>query len=470
MPRYLSIAVCVLCLLAGHAKAFVNIGPRRGMCTAVDRIGSSNNGGDIFFDDFGDGFYDGGSSSSSSSNNNLSSLQSRMSQVKEAEASYDAKLARNWRRGNWSVRGFALDKSAYSPRTNAPTAGATDSPVHVSAVAAPPPSSSTDISLPQDRALPQDLTVAVGRTDGAVFVVKLGDDYLTSFVSVENQWVDSNDLESGLHNERPQVSEFPTDEEGDKVSNQQLSPFEIRCQFLASEQGASISNLVYLDEVEGNDCGGIVCTAAAGSGDICIWKLPSFDPSQTCEAVQTNLLSGVHADEIVSLKTMVIRSPYKELSALFSASRDGTFALWNLSNGELLLSCQCADAESGDTVSLTCADVYNPSSLNDDFDGNQNESDAIFIGTSTGYVMGYLVEELLGNTLSTCPVPNLRFRAHGMDRDSGSAEAITAIKCGGDGTILRGRDESRSSGGGRNPRLSSSILLTGGEDGSVKQW
>jgi hypothetical protein len=83
-------------------------------------------------------------------------------------------------------------------------------------------------------------------------------------------------------------------------------------------------------------------------------------------------------------------------------------------------------------------------------------------------VFGYVVQELLplsgGGNLNVEPMnasPNIRFRAHGTE--SGKGEAVTAIACGGDGTIPT---TARSS----NPSLSSSILLTGGEDGSVKQW
>ena len=99
-----------------------------------------------FYDDFGE---EGLGEPGSNDGSNMSSLQSRMGQVKEAEAAYEGKIARNWRRGNWGVRGFALDKSS-----------STDTPVLVSVVAAPSSSSSgEDISLPQDRALPEDRVV-----------------------------------------------------------------------------------------------------------------------------------------------------------------------------------------------------------------------------------------------------------------------------------------------------------------------
>lgn len=492
----------ILIGLARGSSAFIS--PKQQRC--VNRILGSSNNDDIFFDDFGDGFSDGSSSNSNNNgnnSNNLSSLQSRMSQVKGAEAAYDSKIARNWRRGNWSVRGFALESSSYttaSPtQTSATDTSKNDVPVHISAVVAPT-SSYPDISVPQDKALPQDRTVAVGRTDGSVFIVKLGEQYLTSFVAapmlvveqddngdeagmsvrVQNEWMDSNELKDTLHGERPQTLESGMGEEGDGQMAQDQSPFEISYQFLASEHSLPIKKLAFHDIVEGDDCECVICTAAGSSGDISLWKLPASSEDINKEPMQTVLLGGVHNDEIVSLETMVLQ----EQNVLFSASRDGLFALWNLDrNGELMLSCQCTDVENGSTMSLTCGDVSNPSSWDDDHSNeNDNDNDAIFLGTSSGCVVGYVVRELLSlaaaessaDVESACPTPNLRFRAHGPD--SGLGEAVSAIKCGGDGTIptsarLRGGDESKASSGmGRNPRMSSSILLTGGEDGSVKQW
>ena len=141
--------------------------------------------------------------------------------------------------------------------------------------------------------------------------------------------------------------------------------------------------------------------------------------------------------------------------------------LWDLDkNGELILSCPCADIAYNSTVTLTCADVSNLAASDDDINSISDESDndIIFLGASDGKVMGYNVQELISSD-SECPAPNLRFRAHG--RDTGKAESISAIKCGGDGTVLT----TASSGSiSRNPGLSSIILLTGGEDGAVKQW
>lgn len=167
---------------------------------------------------------------------------------------------------------------------------------------------------------------------------------------------------------------------------------------------------------------------------------------------------------------------------LFSASRDGIFALWDLdNNGSLILACQCTAAQ--DDCLVTCADVSNPSSL-DDYNNNSSENgnDVIVFGTSTGYVVGYAIKELLslkggqreGTSNVENPSPSLFYRAHGTD--TGRGDAVTAIKCGGDGTIpnsarLRGSGNDQDDGTGSSRRdVSSFILLTGGEDGLVKQW
>ncbi|KAL7529715.1 hypothetical protein ACHAXR_003114 [Thalassiosira sp. AJA248-18] len=491
------LALSALAVVFSKSSAFITPRPQNNGNRFT--VGSSRNDGEgdpLFFDDFGDGSFGDGSSSSSNDNGNLSS---RISQVKGAEEAYDAKLARNWRRGNWSVRGFALHKTSFAKTDTS------EKPAHVSVVAAPS-SSFTSISLPQDRALPESRSVAVGRTDGSVFVVKLGDEYLTSFMSVpklvmeqeenegqiegddeagmtvrvENEWMDSNELKDRLQEEQTQMAQSPMGEEegGDQIAQKQ-NPFEITHQFLASDY--PINSLVFHDVIEGENCSGIICTAAGISGEISMWKLPSSDQKHI--EMQPQLLSGVHCSQIVSLETMVLQDGTKEQNVLFSASRDGKIALWDLDrNGELVFSCQCTDVENESTVSLTCADVSNPSSWDDDYNGygNSNGLDVIYLGTSNGYVMGYLLNDLLtsldsnGDSISECPVPNLHFRAHGTD--SGKGEAVTAIKCGGDGTIptsarLQGADENEaSSSTGRSPRISSSILLTGGEDGSVKQW
>ena len=167
---------------------------------------SSNGDKEVFFDDFGDGFSGDGRSKRNKDGGGdlLSGLRTRMGEVKGAEAAYDSRLARNWRRGNWSVRGFSLDKFSSSGKTI--NDDGSSSVVCVSVVAAPVSASiHSDISLSQDRSLQ---TVAVGRTDGSVFVIKIGEEYLTDFV------VNDND-EAGM-TRRAVISDF-VDEEDEQM-------------------------------------------------------------------------------------------------------------------------------------------------------------------------------------------------------------------------------------------------------------
>ena len=446
--------VTVILFLLTSSSAFV--GPHSRQCFSRSRFIYLSSSGDkeVFFDDFGDGFSGDGRSKRNKDGGGdlLSGLRTRMGEVKGAEAAYDSRLARNWRRGNWSVRGFSLDKFSSSGKTINDDGGSS-SVVCVSVVAAPISASfHSDISLSQDKSLQ---TVAVGRTDGSVFVIKIGEEYLTDFV------VNDND-EAGM-TRRADISDFVDEEDEQMGYNNKQAPFEIMHQFLASQQAHPINKLVYHDSIKGNDYLGIVCTAAGTTGEIAIWKLPSNDTNDR-GITQSIVLSGIHNDEIISLKTIVLQSKQDnidEQEVLFSASGDGKFALWNLRNGELLLSCQCAE----DLMTISCADVFNPSSWDDSHsDSSGIDDDVIFLGTSSGYVCGYGIQELL--TLSSKfrdnykseiinAVPSIRFRAH---------DAITAIACGGVGTIPS------SSRVPTNPGMSSSILLTGGEDGTVKQW
>mmetsp|Transcript_9321 Transcript_9321/g.15857 ORF Transcript_9321/g.15857 Transcript_9321/m.15857 type:complete len:588 (-) Transcript_9321:2986-4749(-) len=456
-------------LSTASSDAFVTVTPYSRIIHTTGDVtltssGSDDNNEPVFYDDFGDADF-GGSSTSSMPSQLMSNLSSRMSDTKNLEATYDAKLARNWRRGNWGVRGFGLEKTSASGK-----------PAIVSVVAAPTSSASVDISLPQDKALGEDRKVAVGRSDGSIFIIQLGSEYLTSFVSVSNpdepatsQWMDAADVEDRSNNDRPKTK-FG---DGGKVSDatasqqqQQPQPFQVIHQFQATEKEEPIHNLVYHDTIEGIQ---LICTAAGESGAIKIWSLDTSESNSHGEELVAALVD-VHSSKIVSLKAMVIPSHHAaadERNVLFSASSDGTVALHDLDKkGELIFSCQCIDKVKN-VGQVTCADVSNPTAWDGGCD--ENDRDVIFLGTSSGYVVGYVAEELMTAAASSeisdevCPVPSIQFRAHG--NDSGAGEAVTAIRCGGHGTIPNTAAPTVGTS-----RMTSKILLTGGEDGAVKQW
>lgn len=395
-----------------------------------------------FYDDFGGVFI--GNSSPENSDKLMDSLQTKVLKTREVESANEAKMTRNWRRGNWSVRGFALAKQNSS----------TDEQelVHVSAVAAPISASLGGFLMSDDNTNREYRTVAVGRTDGSVFLVRLGQEYMTKFASapklIEN--IQGEDLSFRVEQKWYEQDQIRT---ADEIK---LQPFEILLDFQSSEMGEECHTIVYHDiSEERND--GYICTASGDTGVVSMWALPL--PGQQ---LQSTSLSGGHQARIVSLKTAVLQSPGgKEQHILISASCDGTVSFWDIGKqGTLLLSCKCVP----DDAVLTCADVSNPylerSYIFSD-DNKKVSPDMIFVGTSDGYVMGYGLKKIL--SYGECNDPIVSFRAHGLD--SGKGRGITAIKCGGEGTL-----ENKSSQNVRGPNVSSQILLTGGDDGSVKQW
>ena len=402
-----------------------------------------------FFDDFGDALL-----GNSQSNNDvmMSSLQSKMSQTREIEAAHEAKLERNWRKGNWSVRGFALAKDGPSqtPSINEQNTNA----VHVSTVAAPISASLSSSSLLRDETLSEDRTIAVGRTDGSVFLVQLGNEYLTKFAPSQKLVVNENDEEISVSVNEEWTKQKQIDQDGEK----KMQPFEVLLNFQSSESGEECHSIAFHDVSEQTDNNGYICTAAGDSGVIKLWALPfSYRGPGAGQKLQPVSLTGAHQDRIVALKTIVVSSSNVdggEEHLLISASRDGVIAFWDLNKNEkLLFSSPCISGRE-----LTCVDVYNPSLDSSYFASDEKaEHDMMYFGTSDGYVVGYDIQTVLDN--GECTEPDISFRAHGVD--SGKGEGITAIKCGGDEATPTS---------GNAVKVTSTILLTGGEDGSVKQW
>jgi WD40 repeat protein len=155
-------------------------------------------------------------------------------------------------------------------------------------------------------------------------------------------------------------------------------------------------------------------------------------------------LSDAHSDRIVALKVLSSSPDAVEPDLLLSASRDGSFALWDINSGDLVTRCQMF-ADGSEPETITCADV----------DTSGVDGDVIFFGLGSGYVNGFYVNDVIGSASvgGICPIPSSRFQAN----DGG----VTAILAAGLGTSMSSSlQQARPT----------TILLTGGADGLVKQW
>ena len=279
--------------------------------------------------------------------------------------------------------------------------------------------------------------------DGSVFVVKVGDEYLTNFVEKK----------------RVEAEYFQYEEEDLRAPQ----PFEVLFDFQASEPSlGSINKVLYIDDLEHDSGSGVICTSAGISGQISVWSLPSTENVEE-GAKQVATIGQVDAKQIISLALVTI--PNDDVPMLVSVSCDGKISFFDLTgNFDEVASCKCVDDDE-----VLCADV---STSNDD--ERSGDSSMIYLGTSSGYVVGFRLKSLLEfaksdvDSVLTMPTPDMRFRAHGAD--TGKGDSVTAIKCGGIGTIPASADlQSRSTSDAKSS-VTSKILFTGGEDGSVKQW
>ena len=371
-------------------------------------------------------------------NDELSSLfqKSMQEDTKRRE-----RITKNWSTGNWKCRGFSLDKFS-----GAEIDDESDSVVKISQLAFDETATGPGFGISTE-------SIAVGRTDGSVFIVNLGEEYLTKFQAVPKlSWGDDGSngasvkvgvelVSEGELKERRGVnlpSELGMDSSGVGGPIDGAVPFEIECQFQAHGKDESISALLFHDD--------LLYTAAK---NVKVWKIDSVNGNTV--VVPLHNLDSVSEGEVVALKTLSTSNDSQDASdhnVLFSANKDGAFSLWDM-NGDLVYRCELLD-DDGETVAINCADV--------DTSGSEH---IIYLGLSSGHVVAYVASELVGSASEGdgCPVPKCKFLAHDplSQKNRGfDVAGITAISCGGYG---------RSSG-----TASSSFLVTGGADGAIKQW
>jgi hypothetical protein len=422
-----------------------------------DTQNSEDESSEIFFDDFD--FVIGGDTStaaiSSRGANALDgALQERIRVAQQEELKRETKLLQNWKRGDWSVRGFSLDPVDALSEASAENSFVTEdnvrhadrpSPIQVSKVVA-------DVNS-------QGTRIWVGRSNGDLALVKLGQEYLAHFHSKISGIFTSDDSNTDIDvdDDAPSATAARFNSElvreaqqpfgQDNLPSAVSDPFQILAQCSPLNQASAISNILSVPDED------FVFTTCVGSGQIHQWHLSEDDIERKTPGLSAPvpLSNEIHSHGIVALKLIY----YQDSPLLFSVGADGSLAIWDVYKGDLIYHCNISvehigevDESNGNydiglvTRGILCADVSD----------NQ-----IFLGTATGYVLGYDVANFLKSAGSggACPLPNGKFKAH----DKG----VSAVACGGPGSLGRG------SGSGVKG-TSSAVLITGGANGLVKQW
>ncbi len=278
-------------------------------------------------------------------------LSSLLTQAKQEEIEKDERLERNWSTGNWKVRGFSIAQYDNQETSEgdiiengggaaAAAAAAGDGAIKVCQIAF------DETMLGFDDVTE---TIAVGRTDGSVYVIQLGSDYMTNFAPVSNDNASEGDMEN--------VSSAATS-----------SPFEILHQFYTDDKKQPIESLLYHDE--------LLYTSSGTSGEIKVWSIDDDDTKSEnrndtagmTSMIPIQTLCNGHSDKVVVMKTLSTHSAgdsstsndeligVNDHNLLLTASLDGSFALWSRDDGDLVYRCEMTD-DSGNPVSITCADV-----------------------------------------------------------------------------------------------------------------
>jgi WD40 repeat protein len=474
----------------------------------VNFIGSDQNekginNNQIFYEDFVDFQQDSGLSNGSNGNVlDLNTLQARISKAKDDIVARDTRLAQNWRSGYWSVRGFSLDKydpiqkirqeympaASYSSskKREGVTSPYSDSPTPEEEIKSTPPLITVSkIALDTELCdvssactsgeIEDDILIAVGRTDGSLCIVQLGNEYMTNFKAVptvslipddSSQTTSSSNndaivkyssklvraednmrnpfsLSTGEDNEdEDEASSFQSNSLPSSSLQDRIVPFQILYQFQATE--GAISALL----MEGKS------VFTSGSGDVILWELPNgiiqpTDQKEVAGMEPKAFFRGAHSKNVVAIKSLST-----EESLLLTAGNDGSLAIWNRNTGDLIHTIMIMDQYSN-LISIKSVDVW--------VDEESQGGAIVFIGLENGYIQGYTLQEiLLSKTMNRKPLPSCNFLAHGTTATK-YGSGVTALYCAGKGTSGLLQRSTTSS-------TSSIILLSGGADGIVKQW
>ena len=436
-----------------------------------------NREGEFFFDDFGGrliGEEDDIIITNKAAAASTTTLSDRMQQLQNSEIRQEAVYTRNWNLGNWQVRGFSLEDEDDSSTTEMPTSTTTSTAadneqeedevgedIRVRRGGAPEKNADDDAPLSSSSApavcrivkavaSEDDGTTAadvwVGRTDGSVFGVKLGSAYWTKLQTTTTSSGDDSDTTtttSSSNNEKPFEIVARVDATAGSSSSSPVSALVAAA--TSSPSGVDEELTYYL----------FTATDSAAAGDIQQWTTTVKNESSKHEMVLSKQLQGVHDTSVLWMKKAVVSlgDDEDDRTVLLSACRS-KIAVWDLVTGDLLGQCavvveeERANSASDDT---TDDDGRRPAIIQCvDTDGTH-----VYVGTTTGHVVAYSIQDII---LSAGDDDDASSAVAGQWRASNDAAAVTAVSCGGAGSLGRGRGSETV------------VLYTGDERGVIKQW
>jgi len=295
--------------------------------------------------------------------------------------------------------------------------------------------------------------LAVGRTDGSLCIIQLGDEYMAKFKNVPKmKWVPASSQGDDIN----QFAEVDYSLEAAKLSTElvreesmsdddsfkylqgkgAMSKFDVVHQFGAHD--GPVTSILFESPVT-------LYTAGGSKYEVKKWVRPKLKPKYReqsefkCAKVLYN-----HSDSVTSLIEWYIPTIKKDV--LISASFDGSFTMIDKESGKMVREAVIVQDEFGNPNPITCSDI-------DEREG------VIIFGLLSGHVAVYILQDLVvaeGDS-SDDATPVLYFSAHAK----GNINGVSAIRCLTNGFY---DDDSTS------PSMYSTQVLTGGIDGVVKRW
>lgn len=343
----------------------------------------------FLYNDFGD-FVVGGGDENALNSAMDDSLQNRFNQLVEVEKENELRIEGNWLKGHWSVRGCSLDPGMDDEKTLVSyITGIDDSDV-----------------------------VLVGRTDGSICWLQLGDEYLATFV---NQLVaregenDSIQVTEGLKREDQQAS-----------SSQAPTPFQVLGQIHSATGKGSITEIVFSEPY--------LFSVNAATNGLEFWEISEDGPVSQSSTVLATLPSPV-----ISLKIVTMGNQ----SFLVCICKDGQAMIWKV--GESKISFL--------TVKNLLLDSLPSGGGGDAVLSFDSDSQYLYLGTEKGIVLIFPISDILNTGSDQSDLSPLKSFPPFVDGKAG----ISAIAAAGKGSMSTSQQHTVG-------------LIIGGTNGKIKQY